>query len=135
MLASLSKNPDVYFIVGASTHFVFWLAHKQLYKKAFLFSAVAISVIFIIVALNMQGIDALQNKVGYAANWLLSPGLFLLTYVIARFLFKAIFKNEPIMAGYMQFSWEQGEYRKLHLGDSLFTVITLFLPMLIPLWI
>ncbi|MCR9171174.1 MAG: hypothetical protein NXI10_01685 [bacterium] len=98
-------------------------------------SAIFVSLVLVAGGFNLQGFDSLQMKNGYAADWLFVPAFFLITFTVTRYLFKLIFKNEPIMAGSMMSSWEQGEYRRLHLGDSLFTVINGFVPMLIPIWI
>jgi len=88
-----------------------------------------------LIAFKYQGIEPLQMKGGYAANHFFSPALFLIIYFLSRYLFKLIYKNEPIMTSYWSKDWDQGEFRKLHIGDSLFTVITLVLPILIPMFI
>ncbi|XOV66153.1 MAG: hypothetical protein ACFHU9_11000 [Fluviicola sp.] len=129
------QDPFVYFSIGCGVHLIFFLAYKLLRRNWYLVVAIAISLILVAGGFNLQGFETLQMKKGYAANWLFSPAFFLITFTTTRYLFKLIFKNEPIMAGYMQRSWNQGEYRRLHLGDSLFTVINMLLPMLIPLWI
>ena len=67
---------------------------------------------------------------GNAAFCSFLPILFMIYYSILRRLFLVIFGNEPIMKAYMQSNWEQGEYRRLHHGDALFTVLTLILPFL-----
>lgn len=89
----------------------------------------------VFIAFNSQGIDNLQMKGGYAANLFFSPAIFLIIYTLSRCLFKLIYKSESIMSGYLSFNWEQGAYRKLHIGDSVFTILTLVLPILIPLFI
>jgi hypothetical protein len=129
------QDPFVYFSIGCGVHLIFFLAYKLLRRKWYLVVAITISVVLVAGGFNLQGFDTLQMENGYAANWLFSPAFFLITFTTTRYLFKLIFKNEPIMAGYMQKSWDQGEYRRLHLGDSLFTVINMFFPVLIPLWI
>lgn len=63
--------------------------------------------------------------------YLLIPFFFLVIYQFLRFIFKRIFGNEPILAGYWQRSWDQGEYRRLHFGDSVFTIALLFLPSIL----
>ncbi|WP_131726163.1 hypothetical protein [Chryseobacterium sp. Leaf405] len=67
---------------------------------------------------------------GNAATWTFLPLFFMIYHWIFRNLFLILFGNEPLMTGYMQSSWEQGEYRRLHTGDAAFTVLTLFLPFL-----
>ncbi|GGP05536.1 hypothetical protein GCM10010992_22010 [Cloacibacterium rupense] len=63
--------------------------------------------------------------------YLLIPFIFLVLYQLLRLWFKLFFGNEPILSGYLQSSWEQGEYRKLHFGDAIFTILLLFLPVII----
>jgi len=62
--------------------------------------------------------------------FLLMPLFFLLIYQVLRYIFKLFFGNEPILAGRNQTSWEQGEYRKLHFGDVIFTVFLLLTPII-----
>ncbi|WP_027386249.1 hypothetical protein [Chryseobacterium gregarium] len=76
------------------------------------------------------GRESLKMVKGNAAAWTFLPLLFMIYYWILRNLFLIIFGNEPLMTGYMQSSWEQGEYRRLHAGDAAFTVLTLILPFL-----
>lgn len=64
------------------------------------------------------------------SSFLLLPLFFLLIYQLLRFIFKLIYGNEPILAGRNQSSWEQGEYRKLHFGDVIFTILLLFAPII-----
>jgi len=61
---------------------------------------------------------------------LILPVLSLVYLGLLRTLFLNVFGNEPLMAGYLHSSWEQGEYRRLHFGDVFFTILTLFLPWL-----
>jgi len=74
--------------------------------------------------------ESLKMVNGNAAEWTFFPLLFMIYYWVFRQLFLKIFKNEPLMTGYMQTSWEQGEYRRLHMGDAIFTILTLILPFL-----
>ncbi|PWH84637.1 hypothetical protein [Brumimicrobium oceani] len=128
-------NPYIYFIIGYGVSFVFWLGHEFLLKKWILISAILVSLFLAFMAFKYQGMESLQMKGGYAANDLFSPALFLIIYFLYRYLFKLIYKYEPIMTSYWSTSWDQEHHRKLHVGDSLFTVITLVLPILIPMFI
>lgn len=128
-------NPNTYFFIGLTVHLTFWAGYKLLKNKLFMGFAIATSALLALIAFNMQGIESLQMKGGYAANWFFTPALFLITYILFRYIFKLLFKNEPIMASYRATSWDQAEYRRLHAGDSIFTMLTLVLPMLIPLLI
>jgi hypothetical protein len=67
---------------------------------------------------------------GNAATWTFFPVLFIIYFGLFRQLFLKLFKNEPLMTGYMRWSWEQGEYRRLHMGDAIFTISTLIFPFL-----
>ncbi|GAB3333148.1 hypothetical protein GCM10027429_13390 [Marivirga atlantica] len=69
-----------------------------------------------------------EQKYG-VINFLYSPLIFMLTYSVLRYFFLKIFGNEPIQAGFYQTSWEQGEYRKLHWGDIIFTILLILIPL------
>jgi hypothetical protein len=73
---------------------------------------------------------SLKMLQGNAAAWTFLPLFFIIYYTIFRQIYMKIFKDEPLMTGYMQTSWEQREYRRLHFGDALFTILTLILPLL-----
>ena len=81
-----------------------------------------------------MGRESLKMQNGNAATWAFLPLFYMIYYWIFRNLFRIIFGDEPLMTGYMQSSWKQGEYRKLHMGDAIFTVSTLILPFLTTLF-
>jgi predicted membrane protein len=56
--------------------------------------------------LNRQSLKMIN---GNAAEWTFFPLLFMIYYWLLRKIFLIIFKEEPLMTGYMQSSWEQGE--------------------------
>lgn len=78
-----------------------------------------------------MGIYFKTNQNLVESYYLLIPLIFLVLYQFLRFWFKFFFGNEPILSGYLQSSWEQGEYRKLHFGDVIFTILLLFSPIII----
>lgn len=123
-------NQSLYIFLGGITHITLWLFYKKL-KNIPTYLVLLILTIFI----AMFGFfnwdrESLKMKNGNAAEWTFFPLLFMIYYLILRQIFLRIYGNEPLMTGYMQSSWEQGEYRKLHIGDAFFTILTLILPFL-----
>jgi len=116
------------FILGSAIRGLFWLFYKKLRKRKIYFISLLISSLLALYAiLHIDNTELKSVKKDY---WLILPVLFLVYLGLLRTLFLNIFGNEPLMAGYMQSSWEQGEYRRLHFGDVFFTILTLFLPWL-----
>ena len=121
-------NQMLYILLGGGSHIVLWLSYKILKKpKTYLILLLLSSIIglFGYSNLNRQSLKMIN---GNAAEWTFFPLLFMIYYWLLRKIFLIIFKEEPLMTGYMQSSWEQGEYRKLHFGDAFFTILTLILP-------
>lgn len=123
-------NQSLYIFLGGVTHITLWLFYKKLRKKQ-TYLVLLIFTIFIALFgfLNLDR-ESLKMKNGNAAEWTFFPLLFMIYYWALRQMFLKIYGNEPLMTGYMQSSWEQGEYRKLHIGDAIFTILTLILPFL-----
>lgn len=123
-------NQLLYFFLGGIGQFILWMCYKILKnKKTYLIILIFTILIALLGYLNINR-DSLKMANGNAATFAFLPLLFMIYYWILRNLFLIIFGNEPLMTGYMQSSWEQGEYRKLHMGDAAFTVLTLILPLL-----
>ena len=114
------------FFLGSAIHGLFWLFYKKLRKRKIYFISLLISSLLALYAI--LHIDSPEVKSVESDYWLFLPGLSLVYFGLLRILFLNIYGNEPLMAGYMQSSWEQGEYRRLHFGDVFFTILTLFLP-------
>lgn len=74
----------------------------------------------------------LQMKNGHAATTLFSPLLFMILFGVLRKVFISIFNHEPLMSQPYAFSFDQGEYRKLHYGDVIFTIACFLLPIILP---
>lgn len=123
-------NQLLYIYLGGITHITLWLFYKKL-KNTPTYLVLLILTIFIAMFgfFNLDR-ESLKMKNGNAAEWTFFPLLFMIYYLILRQIFLRIYGNEPLMTGYMQSSWEQGEYRKLHIGDAFFTILTLILPFL-----
>lgn len=124
------ENQLLYLYFGGGIQLLLFLFYKILKNNKIYWTIFSIT--SIIAILGFAKIDDLKLKMvnGNAATWLFLPLLFLIYFSLLRFVFLEIYKNEPIMAGFRASSWEQGEYRKLHLGDSFFTILTLILPFL-----
>lgn len=116
------------FFLGSAIHTLIWLFYKKLRnRKIYLVSLLISSLLALYAVLHIENIEVKSVEKDY---WLFLPVLSLVYFGLLRTLFLNIFGNEPLMAGYMQSSWEQGEYRRLHFGDVFFTILTLFLPWL-----
>lgn len=123
-------NQSLYIFLGGIVQITLWLFYKILRnRKVFLITFLLTIVIALFGYLNIDR-ESLKMIKGNAATWTFLPLLFMIYYWVFRNLFLIIFGNEPLMTGYMQSSWEQGEYRRLHAGDAAFTVLTLILPFL-----
>lgn len=122
-------NQSLYIFLGSIGQITLWLFYKILRNR----EVFLITLLTILIALfGYFNIDreSLKMVKGNAATWTFLPLLFMIYYWILRSLLLIISGNEPLMTGYMQSSWEQDEYRKLHAGDAAFTGLTLILPFL-----
>ncbi|MFY1045359.1 hypothetical protein [Chryseobacterium sp. GP-SGM7] len=116
------------FFLGSAIHVILWLFYKSLRTlKVYLVSFLIASLLALYAILHIDRIESKSTEKDY---WLFLPILFLANFGLLRTLFLIIFGNEPLMTGYRQSSWEQGEYRRLHFGDAFFTISTLAIPWL-----
>ncbi|CAD0219653.1 hypothetical protein KYG33_01365 [Chryseobacterium sp. D764] len=123
-------NQSLYIMLGGIGQFILWMSYKVLKNRTtYLIILIFAILIALLGYLNINR-ESLKMTNGSAATWAFLPLFFMIYYWILRNLFIIIFGNEPLMTGYMQSSWEQGEYRKLHMGDAIFTVLTLISPFL-----
>lgn len=121
-------NQSLYIMLGGIGQFILWMSYKVLKNRTtYLIILIFAILIALLGYLNINR-ESLKMTNGSAATWTFLPLFFMIYYWILRNLFIIIFGNEPLMTGYMQSSWEQGEYRKLHMGDAIFTVLTLISP-------
>lgn len=118
----------IYLITGIAIElfFVGIMTFKLIIPKHLYFICLLISII-----LGLIGVYLRISQDFIESYYLLIPFNFLLLYQLLRFIFKSFFGNEPILSGYKQKSWIQGEYRKLHFGDVIFTILLLFSPVII----
>lgn len=124
-----------YIIIGGVGQLLLWLSYKILKNPKIYLILLCSTIIIAVFGYTNMYRQSLQMPNGNAAEWTFFPLLFLIYYWLLRQLFLKIFKNEPLMTGYMQISWDQREYRRLHMGDALFTILTLILPFLTTLLI
>ncbi|MCS4302751.1 hypothetical protein [Chryseobacterium sp. BIGb0232] len=123
-------NQSLYIFVGGLVHIILWLSYKILKNKTIYLIVLFFTILIALLGyLNIHR-ETLKMPNGNAAAFAFLPLFYMIYYWILRNLFLIIFGNEPLQTGYMQSSWEQGEYRKLHMGDAIFTVLTLLLPFL-----
>jgi len=119
-----------YFLIGGIGHIILWMSYKKLKQKKTYLTLLTLTVI--LATFGFLNIDNQELKMenGTAAAWAFIPLFFMIFYWFIRQIFIMKFHNEPLMTGYFKSSWNQGEYRRLHIGDALFTILTLILPML-----
>lgn len=118
----------IYLIIGFAIElfFIGVMTFKLIIPKKLYFMFLIISIIISLIGFYFRVNQNLKES-----YYLLIPFNFLLLYQLLRFVFKLFFGNEPILSGYKQISWDQGEYRKLHFGDMVFTILLLFSPVII----
>ncbi|PHS06376.1 MAG: hypothetical protein COA88_10830 [Kordia sp.] len=117
-----------YILIGGIGQLALWLMYKILKNPKIYLGLFGLTILIALFGYFNMDRESLQMVNGNASYWTFFPILFMIYYWIFRQLFLKTFKNEPLMTGYMQSSWEQGEYRKLHMGDVMFTILTLILP-------
>lgn len=123
-------SQTLYIMLGGITQLLLWLSYKILKNKKIYLICLSITILIAYFGYSNLSRPSLKMANGNAAEWTFFPLLFMIYYWVFRQFFLLIFGNEPLMTGYMQSSWEQGEYRRLHMGDALFTILTLILPFL-----
>jgi|SRR5690554_1233517 len=123
-------NQLLYILLGGITQLLLWLSYKMLKNNKVYLICLSVTILIAYFGYLNLSRPSLKMINGNAAEWTFFPLLFMIYYWLLRRLFLLIFGNEPLMTGYMQSSWEQGEYRKLHMGDAFFTILTLILPFL-----
>ena len=118
----------IYLIIGFAIElfFIGVMTFKLIIPKKLYFIFLIISIIIALIGFYFRINQDLKESF-----YLLIPFIFLVLYQLLRFGFKFFFRNEPILSGYLQSSWKQGGYRKLHFGDVVFTILLLFLPIII----
>lgn len=118
----------IYLIIGFAIElfFIGVMTFKLIIPKKLYFIFLIISIIIALIGFYFRINQNLKESF-----YLLIPFIFLVLYQLLRFGFKFFFRNEPTLSGYLQSSWKQGGYRKLHFGDVVFTILLLFLPIII----
>jgi hypothetical protein len=123
-------NQTTYILIGGIGQLILILIYKLLKKPNVYLSILSLTFLIALFGYFNRNRETLEMVNGNATDWTYFPFLFMIYYWVLRIIFLKTYKNEPLMAKRYSFSWEQGEYRKLHFGDGIFTVLTLFLPFL-----
>jgi hypothetical protein len=124
------ENQSTYILLGSISFIFLFAFYKILNTQKMYFIIFIITILISIFGYLNLDRPSLKMLQGNAAAWTFLPLFFIIYYTIFRQIYMKIFKDEPLMTGYMQTSWEQREYRRLHFGDALFTILTLILPLL-----
>ena len=120
----------IYILIGGIGQLILWLSYKILKNPKIYLGLFVLTILIALFGYSNIHRESLKIVNGNAAEWTFLPILFMIYYWVFRQLFLKTFKNEPEMTGFMQLSWEQTEYRRLHMGDAIFTILTLVLPFL-----
>ena len=111
-------------ILGLIIHVAFILAYKKIrIQKAYL-SLFSISTFLALIGFLMRNQPSVKFVDINASVFLYLPIFSLIYLGFLRLLFQKIYGEEPLMTKAYSLSWEQGEYRRLHFGDLLFTLFT-----------
>ncbi len=123
-------NQLTYILLGAIGQLILWLSYKILKKPKIYFSLLFLTILIALFGYLNIDRESLQMANGNAAQWTFFPLLFMIYYWIFRQLFLKIYKSEPLMVSYMETYSAEAVYRRLHIGDLIFTLSTLMLPFL-----
>jgi cytochrome b561 len=124
------NNQLTYIISGAGVQLVLFIGYTFLRNPKIYWTILILTIgLAAFGYLNMDRPN-LEMVKGNAAAWTFLPLLFLIYFGVFRQIFLNLYKNEPLITGYMQTSWEQNEYRRLHFGDAAFTILILILPFI-----
>src|SRR5690554_7228841 len=124
------NNQLTYIVTGGLLFILLHVIYKPLRKPKIYWTIFALTCGFALFGYLNIDRPSLQMARGNAVTYTFLPILYIVYFGPLRQWFLKVFKNEPLMAGYMQWSWDQGEYRRLHFGDVIFTIATLILPIL-----
>jgi hypothetical protein len=111
-------------ILGLIIHVAFILAYKKIRIQKVYLSLFSISTFLALIGFLMRNQPSVKFVDINASVFLYLPIFSLIFLGFLRLLFKKMYGEEPLMTKAYSLSWEQGEYRRLHLGDLLFTLFT-----------
>jgi hypothetical protein len=111
-------------ILGLIIHVAFILAYKKIRIQKVYLSLFSISTFLALIGFLIRN-QPFVKLVDINASVFLYLPIFSLIYLgFLRLLFQKMYGEEPLMTKAYSLSWEQGEYRRLHFGDLLFTLFT-----------
>ena len=115
-------------ILGLIIQFAFLFAYKKITDKKVYWSLLSISTFLALTGFFVRNLPEFKHFEINASVFFYLPLFSLLYLGLFRLFFQEIFGEEPIMAQAYSLSWDQGEYRRLHFGDILFTSFTILSP-------
>ena len=123
-------TPKICLVLGLIVHFAFILGYKKIRNQKVYLSLLSISTFIALIGFMLR--NQLNLKYGEinASVFFYLPILSLLYLGFFRLFFQKMFGQEPLMTKPYEFNWDQGEYRRLHFGDLLFTFFTMLGPIL-----
>ncbi len=121
---------NICLVLGLIIHFSFILAYKKIRNQKVYLSLLSISTFIALIGFLFRNQPHLKSGEINASVFFYLPILSLLYLGFFRLLFQKMFGEEPLMTKPYEFNWDQGEYRRLHFGDLLFTFFTMLGPIL-----
>lgn len=117
-------------IIALLIHLVFHLKYKKVRIRKVFWTLITISSFLALTGYIIRNQPSLTYGNINASVFFYLP-LFSLLYIgFFRMFFQEIYYEEPIMAKPYSIGLNQGEYRRLHAGDIIFTIFTLLAPIL-----
>ena len=120
---------NICLVLGLIVHFSFILAYKKIRNRKVYLSLLSISTFIALIGFLLRNQPYLKSGEINASVFFYLPLLSLLYLGFFRLFFQEIFGKEPLMTKPNEFNWDQGEYRRLHFGDLLFTFFTMLGPI------
>lgn len=117
-------------VPGLIVHFALILVYKKIRNQKVYLSLSLISSFIALTGFLLSNQPYIQYGEINASVFFYLPILSLLYLGFFRLFFQEMFGEEPLMTKPYAFTWDQGEYRRLHFGDLLFTFFTMLGPIL-----
>jgi hypothetical protein len=120
---------NICLVLGLIVHFSLILAYQKIRNRKVYLSLLSISTFIALIGFLLRNQPYLKSGEINASVFFYLPILSLLYLGFFRLFFQEMFGEEPLMTKAYSLSWEQGEYRRLHFGDLLFTLFTILGPI------
>ena len=119
------------FIISLIFHFALNYLYKRLRKRKKYVIMLLITALIAIIGFFLSEEPSFTYVEINLTVFFYLPFLSILFIGFSRLSFQVIFEEEPILARPLALSWKQGEIRRLHFGDILYSFMTIIGPILI----